>query len=71
MSQTRRLAAILAADVANYSRLFEADEGGILQVLKAIEVELLNFLIPSVMPAGQEKARRLLAELGSVVRTPR
>jgi class 3 adenylate cyclase len=26
MSQTRRLAAILAADVAGYSRLIEADE---------------------------------------------
>jgi adenylate cyclase len=50
----RRLAAILAADVANYSRLIGADEGGILQVLKAIEAELLDFLIPSVMPAGQD-----------------
>jgi class 3 adenylate cyclase len=28
MSQTRRLAAILAADVAGYSRLHEADEEG-------------------------------------------
>jgi hypothetical protein len=28
MSQTRRLAAILAADVAGYSRLMEADEAG-------------------------------------------
>jgi hypothetical protein len=28
MSQTRRLAAILAADVAGYSRLIGADEGG-------------------------------------------
>jgi hypothetical protein len=27
MSQTRRLAAILAADVAGYSRLIGADEG--------------------------------------------
>jgi len=27
MSQTRRLAAILAADVAGYSRLMGADEG--------------------------------------------
>ena len=30
MSQTRRLAAILAADVAGYSRLIGADEGGTL-----------------------------------------
>jgi len=28
MSQTRRLAAILAADVAGYSRLIGVDEGG-------------------------------------------
>jgi hypothetical protein len=29
MSQTRRLAAILAADVAGYSRLIGADEEGL------------------------------------------
>jgi hypothetical protein len=29
MSQTRRLAAIFAADVAGYSRLIGADEGGL------------------------------------------
>jgi len=31
MIATRRLAAILAADVAGYSRLIGADEGGTLQ----------------------------------------
>jgi class 3 adenylate cyclase len=36
MSQTRRLAAILAADVAGYSRLIGADEGGTLERLKAL-----------------------------------
>jgi hypothetical protein len=35
MTATRRLAAILAADVAGYSRLIGADEGGTLQALKA------------------------------------
>ena len=34
MTTTRRLAAILAADVAGYSRLIGADEGGTLQALK-------------------------------------
>jgi hypothetical protein len=34
MSQTHRLAAILAADVAGYSRLIGADEGGTLQALR-------------------------------------
>ena len=36
----RRLAAILAADVAGYSRLMEADEEGTLAALKAIRREL-------------------------------
>ena len=40
MSQTRRLAAILAADVAGYSRLMGADEEGTLAALKAIRREL-------------------------------
>jgi len=40
MSQTRRLAAILAADLVGYSRLIEADEAGTLQVLKAMKAEL-------------------------------
>ena len=35
MSQTRRLAAILAADVAGYSRLIEAHEDGTLDRRKA------------------------------------
>jgi adenylate cyclase len=36
MSQTRRLAAILAADVSGYSHLIGEDEGGTLRQLKAI-----------------------------------
>jgi adenylate cyclase len=42
MSQTRRLAAILAADVAGYSRLIGADEGGTLQAFKTIRAELFD-----------------------------
>jgi hypothetical protein len=42
MSQTRRLAAILAADVAGYSRLMGADEEGTLERPKALRRELLN-----------------------------
>src|ERR1700730_2404984 len=37
MSQTRRLAAILAADVVGYARLIGADEGGTLQAFKTIK----------------------------------
>ena len=42
MSQIRRLAAILAADVAGYSRLMGVDEEGTLERLKALRHELLD-----------------------------
>ena len=42
MSQTRRLAAILAADVAGYSRLMGADEEGTHERLKAHLRDLVN-----------------------------
>jgi len=42
VSQTRRLAAILAADVAGYTRLMGADEEGTLERLKALRHELLD-----------------------------
>jgi TolB-like protein/class 3 adenylate cyclase/Flp pilus assembly protein TadD len=42
MSQTRRLAAILAADVTGYSRLMGADEEGTLERLKTLRHELLD-----------------------------
>jgi hypothetical protein len=40
MTQTRRLAAVPAADVAGYSRLIGFDEGGTLRRLRAIRDEL-------------------------------
>ena len=42
MTATRRLAAILAADVAGYSRLMGADEGGTLERLKALRRDLVD-----------------------------
>jgi len=42
MNTTRRLAAILAADVAGYSRLMGVDEEGTLERLKALRRELLD-----------------------------
>jgi class 3 adenylate cyclase len=42
MSAIRRLAAILAADVAGYSRLMGVDEEGTLERLKAPRRELLD-----------------------------
>ena len=42
MSQTRRLAAILAADVAGYSRLMGEDEQGTLDRLRSIRTDLID-----------------------------
>jgi adenylate cyclase len=42
MRQTRRLAAILAADVAGYSRLIGADEPGTLEAFKTIKDDLFD-----------------------------
>jgi adenylate cyclase len=42
MSPTRRLAAILAADVAGYSRLIEADEEGTLDRLRLLRAEVID-----------------------------
>jgi adenylate cyclase len=50
----RRLAAILAADVAGYSRLMGTDEEGTLAALKAIRRELGQ---PSRARPGARQAR--------------
>jgi class 3 adenylate cyclase len=42
MTQTRRLAAILAADVAGYSRLIGVDEEGTLNRLRSIRAEIID-----------------------------
>src|ERR1700736_5617801 len=64
----RRLAAILAADVAGYSRLIESDEEGTLRRLKSLRAEVIDPKIAehrgrSVKTTGDG----LLVELGSVV----
>ena len=68
MSPTRRLAAILAADVAGYSRLIEADEEGTLGRLKTLRAEAIDPKIAGhrgriVKTTGDG----LLVEFGSVV----
>jgi adenylate cyclase len=45
MSRSRRLAAILAADVVGYSRLMGADEEGTLERLKTLRSELIDLKI--------------------------
>ena len=63
-----RLAAILAADVAGYSRLIGADEGGTLSALKAIRAELID---PAIAAHNGRLVKTtgdgLLVEFGSVV----
>jgi adenylate cyclase len=68
MTTTRRLAAILAAEVAWYSRLMGADEEGTLERLKALRRELAD---PKIKEHRGRVAKTtgdgLLIEFGSVV----
>jgi class 3 adenylate cyclase len=68
MASTRRLAAILAADVAGYSRLMEADEEGTHERLKAHFEQLVD---PKIKEHRGRVVKNtgdgLLAEFGSVV----
>ena len=68
MTTTRRLAAILAADIAGYSRLIGSDEAGTLGRLRTIRVEVIDPAITThhgrlVKTTGDG----LLVEFGSVV----
>src|SRR5215471_6174750 len=68
MSETRRLAAILAADVVGYSRLIGADEAGTLAAFKTIKADLFDPTLAAhhgrlVKTTGDG----FLAEFGSVV----
>src|SRR6266849_7671141 len=68
MAATRRLAAILAADVAGYSRLMGADEEGTLERLKALRRDLVD---PKIVEHHGRIVKTtgdgLLVEFGSVV----
>ena len=68
MPATRRLAAILAADVAGYSRLIGTDEQGTLGRLRAIRTELID---PSIAAHNGRVVKTtgdgLLAEFASTV----
>jgi class 3 adenylate cyclase len=67
-STTRRLAAILAADIAGFSRLMEADEEGTLAQLRTIRGELFD---PTIAAHNGRLVKTtgdgLLVEFGSVV----
>jgi adenylate cyclase len=68
MTATRRLAAISVADVAGYSRLIGADEGGTLAAFKAIRAQLID---PNIAAHNGRLVKTtgdgLLVEFGSVV----
>jgi class 3 adenylate cyclase len=66
----RRLAAILAADVAGYSRLMGADEEGTLATLKALRRELADPKIRSIA-AASSKLRATACSLNSRVSSTR
>jgi adenylate cyclase len=68
MATSRRLAAVLAADVAGYSRLMGADEEGTLERLKSLRPELVD---PKITEHNGRIVKTtgdgLLVEFGSVV----
>jgi len=68
----RRLAAVLAADVAGFSRLSGADEDGVLALLRALRAEVIN---PEVVAHGGRVFKYtgdgFLAEFRSVVAATR
>ena len=57
MTATRRLAAILAADVAGYSRLIGADEEGTLNRLPWMRAEIIH---PKVTEHRGRSSKRLV-----------
>src|SRR4029453_4763441 len=72
MTEQRRLAAIVSADVAGYSRLMGKDESGTLAALKAIRLEVVDPAIST--PGGrivEATGDGLLLEFPSVVNAVR
>jgi adenylate cyclase len=72
MTEQRRLAAIVSADVAGYSRLMGRDESGTLAALKAIRLEVVD---PAIARHGGRVVKTtgdgLLLEFPSVVNAVR
>ena len=62
----RRLAAILAADVAGYSRLMERDEAGTLARLKAHRQELIEPLVAGFCQISRQPRWLWSRRLGDV-----
>jgi adenylate cyclase len=67
MASTRRLAAILAADVAGYSRLLGSDEEGTLERVKAHRRQPIDPKIGEHRAHRKTTGEELLAEFPSIV----
>ena len=67
MGETRKLAAILVADVVGYSRLAAADEDRTLARLRGLRSDLIDPASPPSWPYRQAHWRRLIIEFRSVV----
>src|ERR1022692_814497 len=70
MTETRKLAAILAADVVGYSRIAGADEGRILARLRALRSDLIDHTIAVhngriVKRTGTRSSRGALGRTGA------
>ena len=59
---TRRLAAILAADMAGYSRLIEMDEAGTIARLRAHRKELIDPKVTEHHRAAEEESAIMLED---------
>ena len=67
MAETRKLAAILAADVVGYSRLTASDEDRTLARMRALRSDLIDPAIAVHRARGEAHRRRILIEFRSVV----
>jgi adenylate cyclase len=56
---TRRLAAILAADVAGFSSMMEKDEEGTLARVKSFQREVIEPKVRERWAVGQDDGRRI------------
>jgi adenylate cyclase len=70
MASTRHLAAILAADIAGYSRRMGADEEGTLNRLKALRADLIDPKSPRVT-AGWSKPQATVSSSSSAASSTR
>ena len=69
MPTSRRLAAVLIADVVGYSRLIGVDKGGTLPAFKTVQAELSEDR-PASRPAHQDDGSRSLVAFSATSLAP-